>query len=695
MKIATTAEMIRSGGLGEGNTFTIAASSKAFEVLSNSLYQNKILAVIREISCNAADAHKLAGRPLSDIQIHLPTYGEPWFAVRDFGPSLSHDAVLRLYTTYFLSTKDQNDDLIGGFGLGSKAPFAVADQFTVTTWRDGVERRYVCYKQDGVPNINFISEAQSSEPTGLEVRVAVPSSSVGRWISEGYTYFAWWPTLPAGLPDSAKSTLAELTVKSPRMIGAYPEWACLEGTTSRAIMGLVPYTINYEAIPNLPKNLNYLAAVGMLFSFEVGELSISPSRETLSYDPKTCAAIIARLKSTHDSLTQTIQDYVASAPTLFEARVRRYSDAMVGFNRALGSYVGIVKWRGQDVTAQVAIDTSLDFKSTVTTGSYVRRSNRKMWFKHYVGTYYEHNVTLPERRRAIFYADKITTSTYRRIAHHMETKYGTSSDRTAILFSGPDKAEIERVFLEKGLPAPVDVATLPALPATPRTKAAAPKTTAYTFNSDGSFQRNTTPVDLTKGGTYVLFREGAIVYDDLPVQSSVRLGLLPDHTKVIGISEATLKSSKTLQTTLDTNGWVRFDHRSLLAALPKAEVLAALWCSILNDTAGIFKYSTWQYEFVSALRSRNEFANFTCAALRPLQNWLHPAKPLDTRVIKCCNEFNTLLRSMYAAEVAQFTKEPLHFEAAVDALGTKYPLLKSLRWDRVRKDELVDYLSRS
>ncbi len=27
MKIATTAEMIRSGGLGEGNAFTIAASS--------------------------------------------------------------------------------------------------------------------------------------------------------------------------------------------------------------------------------------------------------------------------------------------------------------------------------------------------------------------------------------------------------------------------------------------------------------------------------------------------------------------------------------------------------------------------------------------------------------------------------------------------------------------------------------------
>ena len=37
--------------------FRIEASSKAFEILANNLYKDKILAVVRELSCNAFDAH--------------------------------------------------------------------------------------------------------------------------------------------------------------------------------------------------------------------------------------------------------------------------------------------------------------------------------------------------------------------------------------------------------------------------------------------------------------------------------------------------------------------------------------------------------------------------------------------------------------------------------------------------------------
>ena len=195
MRLATVKDPIQSSGLGDRNNFSIAASAKAFDILSSNLYQNKILAVIREVSCNAADANKSVGKDTSTIRVHVPTFGEPWFSVRDQGPGLSQTDVMQLYTTYFQSTKDNSDDLIGGFGLGSKSPFAVADQFTVTSWHGGFQSEYVMYKDAGLPRVNLIRSVPSNEPTGMLVQV--PSTKDFRtWAEEITGFFMWWQTKP-------------------------------------------------------------------------------------------------------------------------------------------------------------------------------------------------------------------------------------------------------------------------------------------------------------------------------------------------------------------------------------------------------------------------------------------------------------------------------------------------------------------
>ena len=72
--------------------FKIQASSKAFDILSSNIYTHKVRAVIREISCNAVDAHTAAGNP-DRIHVHLPTRLEPHFSVRDYGTGLSDEDV--------------------------------------------------------------------------------------------------------------------------------------------------------------------------------------------------------------------------------------------------------------------------------------------------------------------------------------------------------------------------------------------------------------------------------------------------------------------------------------------------------------------------------------------------------------------------------------------------------------------------
>ena len=129
----------------EQTNFKLKADPKAFNILSDKIYTNKVKAVIREISTNAYDAHVAAGND-EPFDVHLPTDLEPWFSVRDYGTGLSHEDCMEIYTTYFHSTKTDSNDYVGALGLGSKSPYSIADSFTVTSWFNGEKRVYSAYK---------------------------------------------------------------------------------------------------------------------------------------------------------------------------------------------------------------------------------------------------------------------------------------------------------------------------------------------------------------------------------------------------------------------------------------------------------------------------------------------------------------------------------------------------------------------
>jgi len=92
-------DIVKIGNFGETGVFNIQASAKAFKILSDGLYTDKIQACIRELSCNAYDSHVAAGKADVPFKVHMPTILEPFFSVQDFGLGLSHDDIMHLYTT--------------------------------------------------------------------------------------------------------------------------------------------------------------------------------------------------------------------------------------------------------------------------------------------------------------------------------------------------------------------------------------------------------------------------------------------------------------------------------------------------------------------------------------------------------------------------------------------------------------------
>jgi HSP90 family molecular chaperone len=173
-----TNKVIRSDSFEESK-FTIEASAKAFSILSDGLYADKIKAVIRELSTNAYDAHIEVGKGDEPFLVHLPNRFEPNFYIRDYGTGLSHEDCMNLYTTYFGSTKTDSNDAIGCLGLGSKSPFAYTDSFTVTSYFNGEKRVYNSFKNEhDEPVFVLLSEEASDEVNGIEVMLSVDEYDV-------------------------------------------------------------------------------------------------------------------------------------------------------------------------------------------------------------------------------------------------------------------------------------------------------------------------------------------------------------------------------------------------------------------------------------------------------------------------------------------------------------------------------------
>lgn len=157
--------------------FKISNSPEFFNILSKSLYSNPKLAVIREILCNAWDAQIESGtNKVVDI-----TVTNDFISIRDYGKGIPKEKMGEIYGIYGGSTKQNQDNQTGGFGLGCKAPFALVDNFEVTSYSNGVKTIYQLNKAsvstNGKPAIIPILSHPTDE-SGLEVKLQADYTTI-------------------------------------------------------------------------------------------------------------------------------------------------------------------------------------------------------------------------------------------------------------------------------------------------------------------------------------------------------------------------------------------------------------------------------------------------------------------------------------------------------------------------------------
>ena len=352
MLLADKTVVNHNRGIQNANQFTIQQSAKMFNILSNSLYSDKVMAVIRELSTNAYDSHVASGNT-DPFRVKLPTDTDPIFMVRDYGTGLSQQDMESLYTTYGASNKNTSNDFVGCLGLGSKSPFAYTKSFSTNSYFNGKKYMYVAAMDEvGVPTLNHLGTFDTDEPNGLEISFAVSRYDVREFSSKAqrvFHYFKNKPILEGSMTDHNYSR-NNISVESEgwricKLAEAgFPSHYHNMGTGIVAVMGNIAYPVDTAKIIGEKKEedvnisrwnrtfkkadidnwrtfLNEILNRGMFLEldFGIGELEMDPAREGLQYTKEVIKLLKERTQGIYSELKRKLSEKIANAETKIEA----------------------------------------------------------------------------------------------------------------------------------------------------------------------------------------------------------------------------------------------------------------------------------------------------------------------------------------------------------------------------------------
>ncbi|MDF2996851.1 MAG: hypothetical protein K0R27_2488 [Xanthobacteraceae bacterium] len=339
-------------GVKEVSSFGFEMNAMAFQAVIDGIYADKVRAPVREYCTNAFDSHVDAGIPDKPFDVQLPSRFDPSFRVRDYGPGMSHDQIMGLYSTMFASSKRDSNKAVGMIGLGSKSAFAYTNVFTVTSWDGATERLYSAFLGEaGVPQIALLNDRPSDAPSGIEISFAVKAEDIGKFHRAARMTFMGFPVHPNVINETYERDPAETYVSG-------RGWRYLRGSnaisSAFARQGCVIYPIDAT-----PLGLEWLSDQAKLLrmpfviDFEIGDLNVATSREQLGYDARTIANIKTRLGEVATEIRAQLQAQIDAQPKWLDACLYRYSLRTDAERSISGQFEGNISYRGRPLERAV------------------------------------------------------------------------------------------------------------------------------------------------------------------------------------------------------------------------------------------------------------------------------------------------------------------------------------------------------
>ncbi len=325
----------------------VGGDAKIVYALLTGMVKDKIIYPVREYATNAWEVSP----PTKPFEIELPNKFNLEYRIRDFGPGLGHRFMMDRYAKIGDSTKDDDDEAVGGWGFGSKSGLAYllrsdgCGSLSVTSRHKGFRRAYIVGVSDkGKIQIQFLGEwplEPEDRGTGLEISFAVHPDDVDRFRECAEDVLWSFHPRPKVIPA--------LDFGEPKVAHKGDGWTLYHGDSvpfsgPQVQIGPVRYRIDLSLAPRVSKLVTFQDHI--VFNAPVGTLSVSASREDLQYDDRTLAGLRALFEHYEQDWMAKAREAVDAEKSYFDAywRAKRIADSL-GMERgwAITSQIG---WRG-------------------------------------------------------------------------------------------------------------------------------------------------------------------------------------------------------------------------------------------------------------------------------------------------------------------------------------------------------------
>lgn len=323
--------------------FSIKDTGMIFDILRSKMYSNPILAITREVSSNARDAHREVGKTDEPITIVLPNHLDWNYHIKDNGPGISPDRMSNIFIQYTASTKRDDNVQTGGFGLGAKTPFSYSDTFTIITIHAGIKYQYGAYiDPTRVGKLRLMSEEPTAEVNGTEIIIPVESKDAHfftDYTEQACRHWAVKPTIKGGA----------IKWKTPNLILQGTGWAIASADSDysrqvKLVIDGIEYPLALDALRTYASTQLIDSCRGnVIMYFGVGELTLSASREQVYLDKKTQEKIEQRLKSMQDDIKKLLDEKIDKFPNLWEASIYYRKELVNSFNDL--RFLGKLTWK--------------------------------------------------------------------------------------------------------------------------------------------------------------------------------------------------------------------------------------------------------------------------------------------------------------------------------------------------------------
>ena len=323
-------------------------------LLRDTLYEDKVLAPIREYIANAFDANAETGAEA--IHVVLPTNDHPQIAVQDFGPGLTEEEVLKIFTRYGKSTKRDSNNVTGCFGIGSKSYAAYTDKATLESTKNGVKNTYTMYLDQNqkamikhvskqIEGIDYIPHENAK--SGVRITWGIELSDVSTVRNKFFTLLKYWDpeeykvkVFEKSYDDADKVSYKDVDVSEyyakysidcdefkieSNVESGQRKWnyarSRYENNEPKIIMGPITYPLKVNTIESslTEKQKAFLQTGGLVLKVCLGTVSVAASREGLSYDSVTKAAIISKVESCLSVYENMITEQIANCSSWLDA----------------------------------------------------------------------------------------------------------------------------------------------------------------------------------------------------------------------------------------------------------------------------------------------------------------------------------------------------------------------------------------